>query len=224
MRRALPLLLIPLCASHCILYLPLWSWDSVVKIATHYGLEGPGIESWWGEIFRTYPDRLQGPPSLLYKGYWGFPGGKGGRGVMLTTHSLLVPRLRKRWAIPPLTPWVLLGLLHGYLYLYIPLYHLLQFNLTIFFFQALDTVWIFNIKERGINTNTQILYGIKYIHKTYGNLSLFKNQNFPIRTWDWNLSPKMMIYPRMPIVVRSQMSCAHHSTNVDVHQCTKISN
>ena len=30
---------------------------SVVGIATAYGLEGPGIESRWGEIFRTSPDR-----------------------------------------------------------------------------------------------------------------------------------------------------------------------
>jgi hypothetical protein len=72
-----------------------WSRDSVVGIATRYWLEGPGHESRWGEIFRTYPDRLRGPPSLLYNGYLVFPGGKGGRGVMLTTHPLLVPRLRK---------------------------------------------------------------------------------------------------------------------------------
>jgi hypothetical protein len=52
------------------------SRDSVVGIATRYGLEGPGIESRWGEIFRTYPDRLRGPSSLLYNGYWVFPGGK----------------------------------------------------------------------------------------------------------------------------------------------------
>ena len=26
--------------------------DSSVGIATDYGLDGPGIESWWGEIFR----------------------------------------------------------------------------------------------------------------------------------------------------------------------------
>jgi hypothetical protein len=81
------------------------------------GLEGPGIESRWGETFRTYPDRLRGPPSLLYNGYRVFPRGKGGRGVMLTTHRLLVPRLRKSWAILPLTLWVLLGLLRGSLYL-----------------------------------------------------------------------------------------------------------
>jgi len=50
-------------------YLLFSSRDSVVGVATHYGLEGPGIESRWGEIFRTYPDWLRGPPSLLYNGY-----------------------------------------------------------------------------------------------------------------------------------------------------------
>jgi hypothetical protein len=63
------------------------SRDSVVGIATRYGLEDPRIESRWGEFFRTYPDRHRGPPSLLYNGYRVFPGGKGGRGVMLTTHT-----------------------------------------------------------------------------------------------------------------------------------------
>ena len=49
--------------------LHLWCPDIAVGIATSYGLESPGIESWWGEIFRTRPDRLWGPPSLLYNGY-----------------------------------------------------------------------------------------------------------------------------------------------------------
>ena len=49
---------------------------SSVGIVTAYGLEGPGIESRWGGIFRTCPDRPWGPPSLLYNGYWVFPGGK----------------------------------------------------------------------------------------------------------------------------------------------------
>jgi hypothetical protein len=49
---------------------------SVVCITTAYGLDGPGIESRWGRHFRTYPDRPWGPPSLLYKGYRVFPGGK----------------------------------------------------------------------------------------------------------------------------------------------------
>jgi hypothetical protein len=83
---------------------PTWSRDTSVGIASRYGLGGPGIESRCGDIFRTYPDRLRGPPSLLYSGYRVFLWGKGGRGVMLTTH----PRLRKSWAIPPLTLWVLL--------------------------------------------------------------------------------------------------------------------
>jgi len=50
--------------------------DSSVGIATRYGLDGPGIESWWGKIFRTCPDRPWDPPSLLYNGYRVFPGGK----------------------------------------------------------------------------------------------------------------------------------------------------
>ena len=49
---------------------------SSVGIATAYGLEGPGIDSRWGEIFRTSLDRSWGPPSLLYNGYRVFPRGK----------------------------------------------------------------------------------------------------------------------------------------------------
>jgi hypothetical protein len=65
-------------------YLIFRSRYSSVGIATRYGLEGLVIESRWGEIFRTYPDRFRGPPSLLYNGYRVFPGGKCGRDVMLT--------------------------------------------------------------------------------------------------------------------------------------------
>jgi hypothetical protein len=50
--------------------------DSSVGIATGYGLDGPEIESRWGEIFRTCPDRPWGPPSLLYNGYRVFTEGK----------------------------------------------------------------------------------------------------------------------------------------------------
>ena len=49
---------------------------SVVGIATAYDQDGPRIESRCGEIFRTCPDQLWGPPSLLYNGYRVFPGGK----------------------------------------------------------------------------------------------------------------------------------------------------
>ena len=57
--------------------------DSSVGIATRYGLEAPGIESRWDEIFRTRPDRFWVPPSLLYNGYRVFFLGvkRPGRGV-----------------------------------------------------------------------------------------------------------------------------------------------
>ena len=35
-----------------------WSRDSSVGVASRYELDGPGIESQWGEILRTRPDRL----------------------------------------------------------------------------------------------------------------------------------------------------------------------
>ena len=48
-----------------------------VGIATGYGQNGPGIEFRCGsEIFRTYPGRPWGPPSLLYNGYRLLPGRK----------------------------------------------------------------------------------------------------------------------------------------------------
>ena len=52
--------------------------DSSVGIATHYGLDGPGIESRWGggEIFCTRPDLPWGLTNLLYNGYRVLPGSK----------------------------------------------------------------------------------------------------------------------------------------------------
>jgi hypothetical protein len=49
---------------------------SSAGIATCYVLDGPGIESRWGEFFSTRPNRPWGPPSLLYNGYPVLPGGK----------------------------------------------------------------------------------------------------------------------------------------------------
>jgi len=42
--------------------------DSSVGISTRYGLDGPGIESWWGRDF-PYPSRPWGPPYLLCSWY-----------------------------------------------------------------------------------------------------------------------------------------------------------
>ena len=49
---------------------------SSVGIATGYGLDGTGSNPDGGEIFRTCPDRIWGPRSLLYNGHRVFPGGK----------------------------------------------------------------------------------------------------------------------------------------------------
>ena len=46
-----------------------------VGVAIDYGLEGPGIETRWGDIFHL-PDRPWGPHSLPYIRYRVFPGGK----------------------------------------------------------------------------------------------------------------------------------------------------
>jgi hypothetical protein len=60
-----------------------------VGLATSYGLDGPEIESRWGEIFRTCPDRPWGAPTSCTMGPGSFPGVKSGRGVTLTPHPLL---------------------------------------------------------------------------------------------------------------------------------------
>jgi hypothetical protein len=55
-----------------------WKWsDSVVGIATHYGLDGPGIESRWRRDF-PYPSRraLDSTVSPLQRVPCLFPGGK----------------------------------------------------------------------------------------------------------------------------------------------------
>jgi len=49
------------------------SQDSMVGTGIHYELEeldGLGIKSWWGEIFRTHPDQsnVMGTRSLLRRG------------------------------------------------------------------------------------------------------------------------------------------------------------
>jgi hypothetical protein len=68
--------------------------DSSVGIATRYGLDGPGIESRWGEVFRNRPDLPWGLPNLLHNGYRVFPGGKSAEAWRLPpTH--LATRLRK---------------------------------------------------------------------------------------------------------------------------------
>jgi len=56
--------------------------DSPVGISTRYGLGSQGIESQWGEIFRTRPDQSGARPASYTKGIRSFAGVKRpGRGV-----------------------------------------------------------------------------------------------------------------------------------------------
>jgi hypothetical protein len=51
----------------------------VVRIATRYEVDGPGIEFRWGEIFRSRPQQSWDPPSRLYNDYQVLQGGKTAR-------------------------------------------------------------------------------------------------------------------------------------------------
>jgi hypothetical protein len=52
------------------------SWNSAVGIATGYGLDGPGIESRWGNIFRTCSARPWNYPASYAMGIESFSGVK----------------------------------------------------------------------------------------------------------------------------------------------------
>ena len=71
---------------------------SSVGLVTDYGLDGAGIES-----RRDFPPVQTGPgahPASCKMGTGSFPGIKYGRGMLLTTHPLLVLRAWKSRAIP----------------------------------------------------------------------------------------------------------------------------
>jgi len=65
---------------------------SVVGIATGYGLDGPGMESWWGARFSAPVQTGLGAHTASCKmGTGSFPGVKSGRDMTLIPHRLLVP-------------------------------------------------------------------------------------------------------------------------------------
>jgi len=56
--------------------------DSIFGISTCYGLDGPGIESRWGKIFYTLPDRPWAHSASYSMGTGSLPGvQRPGRGV-----------------------------------------------------------------------------------------------------------------------------------------------
>ena len=60
--------------------------DSSDGVATRYGLDDSENDFRWGAIICICPDKLLGPPSLLYNGYQVFAKGYSGQGVELKTH------------------------------------------------------------------------------------------------------------------------------------------
>ena len=78
---------------------------SSVGIATDYGLDGPGSNPSGDEIFPLVQTGPEAHPASCKMGTGSFPGVKCGRGVLLTTHPLLVPRSWKSRAIPLPTLW-----------------------------------------------------------------------------------------------------------------------
>jgi hypothetical protein len=75
--------------------------SNLFTYSTDYGPDGLGIESRWGRVFRTCPDRPWGPPCLLYNGYRVFPGGRKRPGRDADPSPLLVPRLKKLYLYSP---------------------------------------------------------------------------------------------------------------------------
>ena len=89
---------------------------SSVGIATDYGLDSPGIRI---PVGRDFPPVQTGPGAhpASCTGTRSFPRVKYGRGMLLTTHPLLMPWSWKSRAIPLPTLWATTGPVMGTLYL-----------------------------------------------------------------------------------------------------------
>ena len=83
---------------------------SSVGIVTDYGLEGPGSNPGGDGIFPPVQTGSGAHPDSCEMGTGSFPGVKCGRGVLLTTHLLLVPRSWNSRAIPLPSLWATPGL------------------------------------------------------------------------------------------------------------------
>jgi len=93
-----------------LLYFNMFRPSSSIGIATELGAGRSGIESRWGRDFPTVQADSGTYPAFCKMGTGSFPRVKCGRGVLLTTHALLVPRSWKSRAIPLPTLWATPGL------------------------------------------------------------------------------------------------------------------
>jgi hypothetical protein len=85
--------------------------DSSVGVATSYGMEGPGIESRWWTRFSALVQTGRGEHAAsCTMGTGSLPGVECGRGVVLTSHPLIVPRSINRVELYPTLPKGLRGL------------------------------------------------------------------------------------------------------------------
>ena len=80
------------------------------SVATDYGLDGSGSNPGGDGIFPPVQTGPEAHPASCTMGTGSFPGVKCGRGVLLTTHPLLVPRSWKSRVIPVPTLWATPGL------------------------------------------------------------------------------------------------------------------
>ena len=83
---------------------------SSVGMATELRAGRSGIESQWGRDFPPVQTCPGAHPASCKMGTGSFPRVKCGRGVLLTTYPLLVPRSWKNRAIPLPTLWATPGL------------------------------------------------------------------------------------------------------------------
>jgi len=83
---------------------------SSVSIVTEQWAGRSGVESRWGRDFLPIQASPGAHPASCKMGTGSFPGVNCGRGMLLTTHPLLVPQSQKSIAIPLPTLWATTGL------------------------------------------------------------------------------------------------------------------